>query len=307
MGMAVIVALAVLFGAGKLSRETLTLVSFFDADVSGLREGSPVSFRGVELGAVTQVLLSLPNDPRVGTEDVRIAVTYDLDLLKLRAVSPGTHRDFTDPVQVEELIEAGLRVAMKTTNFLSGIKALEMDVRPDVPDTRLHGVDLPYPEVPTIPNRFEVVEARLEEMATNLAELPLDSIAWNLNTLLEDMSVVLNSVEGPALVKRVDETLLSFSEAANELATLMSTIDTTVTPAFSELDETLAESRDLMGAVETTLAHLRTETGPESPLSYRTLRLLEEMELMMKSMRQFIDYLNANPSALLKGRTGGGE
>jgi len=234
-------------------------------------------------------------------------VTYDMDLLKLRAVSPGTHRDFTDPIQVEELIQAGLRVGMKTTNFLSGIKALEMDVRPDVPDTRLRGVNLPYPEVPTIPNRFEVVEARLEDMATNLAELPLDSIAWNLNTLLKDMSVVLNSVEGPALVQRVDETLLAFSDAAADLSVLLSTIDTTVTPAFRELDQTFAESRDLMSAVEATLAQLRTETGPESPLNYRTLRLLEEMELMMRSMRQFVDYLNANPSALIKGRTGGGE
>jgi len=305
--MAIVVALAVLFGAGRLSRDTVTFVSFFDGDVSGLRAGAPVSFRGVDLGAVTQVLLSLPNDPRVGTEDVRIAVVYEVDLQKFKAVSPGTHRDLADPIQTEEVIEAGLRAKMRTTNLLAGIKALDLDIRPDVPDTRLHGVDLPYAEIPTIPNRFAVVEARLEDMTANLAELPLDSIAWNFNALLTDLRVVLNSVEGPALVQRVDETLIAFSDAASELSVLLSSIDTTVTPVVQNLDQTFAASRELMDALEVTLNHVRTETGPESPLSYRTIRLLEEMELMLMSVREFIEYLHANPSALLKGRSGGGE
>ena len=34
-GMAGIVGLALLFGSGRLSRETLTLVSFFEEDVTG--------------------------------------------------------------------------------------------------------------------------------------------------------------------------------------------------------------------------------------------------------------------------------
>ena len=306
-GMAVIVGLALLFGSGRLSRETLTLVSFFEGDVSGLREAAPVTFRGVNVGAVSQVLLSLPEDPRNRTTDVRIAVIFDVDLQRLRNVSPGQRRDVANPEEFEEIIQAGLRVGIKVNNFLAGIKSLVLDLRPDVPDTRLQGVELPYWEVPTMPSPLVAVRAKLEEMANKFADLPLDSIAANINGLVTDLRRTINSVEASALSSQADRTLESFALAADEIATFMSGLDDTVEPVAEGLDETFTEARELMDSLEETLAQIRAQTGPESPLTYRTLQLLEETDLVLRSLRDFIEYLKANPSALIKGRSGGGE
>jgi paraquat-inducible protein B len=306
-GMAMIVGLALFFGSGRLSRETLTLVSFFEADVSGLREGAPVSFRGVDVGAVSQVLLTLPDDPRTGTTDVRIAVIFDVDMERLRSVAPSQRRDLTDPVVFEEVIQAGMRVGLKTNNLLAGIKSLTLDLRPDVPDTRFQGVELPYWEVPTMPSPLVAVQAELQEMANRLVDLPLDSIAVNINGLVTDLRRTINSEETSGLGSQANRTLENLALAAGEISTFMSGLGDTVEPVVEGLNETFTGARELMDSLEETLAQIRAQTGPESPLTYRTLQLLEETDLVLQSLRDFIEYLKANPSALIKGRSDGGE
>ena len=306
-GMAVIVGLALLFGSGRLSRETLTLVSFFDGDVSGLREAAPVTFRGVNVGQVSQVLLNLPEDPRAFTTDVRIAVVFEVDLERVRSVSPGESRDLADPLEFEEIIQAGLRVGMKTNNLMSGIKSLTLDLRPDVPDTRLQGVELPYREVPTIPSPLVAVQVKLEEMANKLMDLPLDSIAVNINGMVTDLRRVINSEQVTDLGDQATRTLETLAVATEEMTTFISGLGDTVEPVVEGLEETFTEARNLMESMEATLAQIRADSGSESPLNYRTLQLLEETDLVLRSLRDFIDYLKANPSALIKGRSGGGE
>jgi len=306
-GMAGIVGLTLLFGSGRLSRETLTLVSFFEEDVTGLREGAAVAFRGVNVGSVSQVLLSLPEDPRTGTTDVRIAVIFEVDLERLRNVSPGQRRNVANPEEFEEIIQAGLRVGIKVNNFLAGIKSLVLDLRPDVPDTRLQGVELPYWEVPTMPSPLVAVRAKLEEMVNKFSDLPLDSIAANINGLVTDLRRTITSEEASKLRGQADRTLENLALAAEEIATFVSGLDDTVDPVAEGLNETFAKARELVESVEGTLAQIRAQTGPESPLNYRILQLLEETNLSLQSLREFIEYLNANPSALIKGRSGGGE
>jgi paraquat-inducible protein B len=307
VGLGAILSLALLFGSGALSRETLTLVSFFDGDVTGLRVGAPVAFRGVTLGSVSDVLLSLPDDPRDRTTDVRIAVLYDVDMGRFRAMSPGAERDLTDPAEFEAIVQAGLRAGLKTSNLLAGVKSIDLDIRPEVPDTRLNAADLAYREVPTMPSPFAAAQAQLEELATKVAGLPLDSIALNVNGLVIELRGALSSEEGPALLANAGQTLEAFTETAAEISAFMSTFEENVAPVAEELDRTFAETRAVMESLNATLAQIRHDTGPDGPFTFRTLQLLEETELMLKSLRDLIEYLNANPSAILKGRSGGGE
>ena len=52
--LALTVMAVVLFGSGKLFRKTHEFVIYFGGDVSGLRVGAPVKFKGVEIGQVNQ-------------------------------------------------------------------------------------------------------------------------------------------------------------------------------------------------------------------------------------------------------------
>ena len=57
-----LVAAVLLFGSGAVLRERVPVVAFFSGNVRGLQEGSPVEFRGVRVGTVTELRLTLDVD-----------------------------------------------------------------------------------------------------------------------------------------------------------------------------------------------------------------------------------------------------
>ena len=63
IGVFVLAALAiaagalVVLGSGKLFRESMRIVAFFEGSLSGLDVGAPVELRGVRVGTVTRILL----------------------------------------------------------------------------------------------------------------------------------------------------------------------------------------------------------------------------------------------------------
>ena len=55
-----------LLGSGELFKKRYRFVCYFEDSVNGLREGSPVKFKGVEIGSVDQIRLPLgPDNPPV--------------------------------------------------------------------------------------------------------------------------------------------------------------------------------------------------------------------------------------------------
>src|SRR5258708_958044 len=82
--LAILVAAILVLGSGKLFRHTYRFVLFFKSDVEGLRIGAPVKFKGVEVGAVKDIVLALRNTPeptfQVGTYgQLVIPVVIELD------------------------------------------------------------------------------------------------------------------------------------------------------------------------------------------------------------------------------------
>ena len=66
---ALAIAAVALLGSGSLFRNTHQFVCFFDGNVNGLRVGALVKFKGVEIGEVRQILLSL--NAATGPDSIR--------------------------------------------------------------------------------------------------------------------------------------------------------------------------------------------------------------------------------------------
>ena len=56
---ALIVIAILVFGSGRLFRQTRDFVLYFDNSVNGLRIGAPVKIKGVEIGSVKDIRLQL--------------------------------------------------------------------------------------------------------------------------------------------------------------------------------------------------------------------------------------------------------
>ena len=63
LGAVALIIIAILvFGSGRLFRQTREFVLYFDNSVNGLRIGAPVKFKGVEIGSVKDIRLQLEKD-----------------------------------------------------------------------------------------------------------------------------------------------------------------------------------------------------------------------------------------------------
>ena len=78
---ALLVIAIIVFGSGRLFRQTREFVLYFETSVNGLRVGAPVKFKGVEIGSVKNIVLQLEKDTQVA----RIPVIIEIDLEKLTA------------------------------------------------------------------------------------------------------------------------------------------------------------------------------------------------------------------------------
>jgi paraquat-inducible protein B len=60
LGAVALIVIAILvFGSGRLFRQTRNFVLYFDTSVNGLRVGAPVKLKGVEIGSVKDIRIQV--------------------------------------------------------------------------------------------------------------------------------------------------------------------------------------------------------------------------------------------------------
>ena len=110
IGIALGVVAVVLFSSGQLFTKKYHFIVFFDGSVGGLRPGAPVKYRGVEIGAVSDVRIAMP-----GTE------------------SGASGAGISNRDSVDVLIEQGLRAQLVLESFVTGRRFVELDFLPGTP------------------------------------------------------------------------------------------------------------------------------------------------------------------------------
>lgn len=87
VALALVVLAVLVLGSGKFFKHNTKIVMYFKGSVKGLSVGSPVSFRGVKVGSVTEIKMLF--DPK--DLSVMIPVYAELEPGSLEAV-PGAER-----------------------------------------------------------------------------------------------------------------------------------------------------------------------------------------------------------------------
>jgi paraquat-inducible protein B len=301
--LAIVIGVIVTLGSSHLFVREHKFVMFFSSDVNGLNVGAPVKFRGVEIGSVANILLSLGGlgaGNLQQTADVRIPVIIQLDSRKILA--RGAELDLDDPRQISAAIQLGLRGELKTESLLTGLEYIDLDMHPNTPVKYYLGRNSPYPEIPTIPTPLEQAQTALIRIMAALQKIDFDQVA---TSMMQTASAVRDLVKSQELKK----TLISLNEAAISLnataASIKSTSDTLsvqVGPAAEDLRKTTAAARAALQQTQETLATVQASLGPGSPVNYQLTQTLEETADAARALRQLSDYLERNPSSLVRGR-----
>ena len=87
LGTGLAIAALVVFGAQHWNERTVPYFAYFDESVQGLDVGSPVKFKGVEIGSVKSIQLDLGEEPRI---PVWIAVDNKTIVARGAGGAPGS-------------------------------------------------------------------------------------------------------------------------------------------------------------------------------------------------------------------------
>jgi paraquat-inducible protein B len=128
------VTAVVLFGSGKFFRKTEPWLTFFQGSVKGLNVGSPVVFRGVQIGQVTDIIVGF--DPT--QLEVLIPVFFEIDPEKFKDI--GRRVETSDADMHKALISRGLRAQLQIQSLVTGQLLINIDFYPDTP-AQLIGID----------------------------------------------------------------------------------------------------------------------------------------------------------------------
>jgi paraquat-inducible protein B len=177
----VVLATAVLFIQRMRSRDTIGMVTYTTEDVSGLDVSSPVRYRGVPLGRVTNLRV----DPEtIAGRGGIIEIDFEVFLDRLNTVGANVRaiRKIADTGGVFPKLRARI-----VGNPVTGEAYLLLDFPQNAPPPIELGFKPTRPYVPSMPSTFTTVQDRLPEL--------LDRAEATLQTLEKIVTRIPNSLD----------------------------------------------------------------------------------------------------------------
>lgn len=301
---ALVVAAVVILGSGRLFRKTYRFVLFFDSNVNGLRLGAPVKFRGVEVGRVTDIRLSISQLDGVQPRRFsRIAIPVLIEIDHERIMAGGARRlDLDDPRQVERLIQDGLRGQLALESILTGVLYVNLEMRPSTRPRLLLPRSSAYHEIPTLPTQLEQIQDQVAEIVAKLNETDFQGFVDSTKGTSDSIREFIESPQVRGTVESMQSTLDNMNATLTQLRGAIRRMDAKMDPLMTDADRLMLDTDHTMKQAEATLGSLQASIEPDSPLAYKLNQTLDQVSATAASMRQLTDYLQRNPSALIRGK-----
>lgn len=314
---ALIVAGILLFGSGKLLSNKKQFVLFFEDSVKGLNVGSPVDFKGVNIGTVTDIRIVL------NKEDLSLMIPVFIEIDPARLALGGTEKEVRKLAEqrgtstlVQMLINQGLKAQLAMQSLVTGLLGIHLDFYPDKP-LRMVGAQPDFTEIPTS-------QSSLSALSKTLENIPVAEIADKVSKTLDGIEKLVNSPD-------LKETVVSLHQTVDQAHAFLQNLDSQVKPLSTSTEHTLSEAKELFANASQLAVNLDSRipkllasfedtskaagttmrdankvvegfAGASSPLRTELIKTLNEFSAAARSFRVFAQYLESHPEALIKGK-----
>jgi paraquat-inducible protein B len=303
-GVALAVAAILLFGGLDLFTPTQQAVVIFPGSISGLEDGSPVTFRGVHVGSVRHISVHLDGQDLTP----RVLVTLDLKRDAVR-MAGGNLAD--NPDLLERLLRAGLVAQLTTSSLITGQLRVELDLRPGAETTTIQTV-LGLPRIPTVASPFESIKSQIEQLQVrqlvDTAQRTLESIQRLADRLDDRIGPLMDSVQktsdGAQETLRV--TTGAIQHIDTESAQTLGDFDRLavegqrqLTDRGAELSRVLTDADRTVHQVTTLSTSLNDMLSPRSQTRGDFDAAVRDLAATSSSLRDFSREIDRDPSLLL--------
>ncbi len=209
------------------------VVMYFSESVKGLNVGSPVVFKGVQIGKVSKIELI------AGVDNLEFSIPVYAKLDSSQDLKVTSKEYYYKQTVLDDFIKKGLRARLTTQSYLTGQLMIELEMLPDTP-IRLNNnpKDKNILEIPT-------VLSPLGELSRGIQSLPFRETILRLNAILSELENKLpqilpqwveisknlnniihqNTSQAGETLNNLNQTLYDISDAAKSLRNLTDYIE----------------------------------------------------------------------------------
>jgi len=318
LGIALLVTAVAFVLGGQLLTSREPVLMRFSGSVYGLKLGSPVVFRGVTIGAVTDI--GLAHNSQADRIEIPVAAMLNrAAVLQLVPAQPNALQALT------ELINRGLSARLANQSLLTGQLYVDLDLRPGVarPGPGANANANGVPDIPTLPSTSQALQAQLEAVDLKAVLQDVAAIAQATRQILQDpqlKTTLANAAQLSADLRTLAQTvqrevkpLSTATQAtlaqAGTAATALAQTAERLAQVAQRLDSTLAPDSPLVQSFQRTAAELtqtaralRHSAGDDSELVQNLNRAASDVARAARQMGDLAELLERQPDALLRGR-----
>ncbi|MFA6714226.1 MAG: MlaD family protein [Victivallales bacterium] len=282
-------------------------VSLFPESVQGLTVGSPIKYKGVPIGTVSKITIQV--------EDKLVRVDMDINLSAFSAEKP-IKGDDRMPLFKKFIIkerEKGLRSRLEYAG-ITGLKYVELDYfKTKTPENLIpqpKNLDKYAIYVPSTPSALKDVLKLLNTSLERIAKIDFEDLSKRLSAVLDGAEKI---VSGPKLLKAIDQ----MEAMSGNLKESSRVLKETVTPAkmreiINNVDKILDKLHKISSRLDIQLKEARIADTADSfrkaanavtegrdMISNTLLKVNQAID----AFTEFLNYLNDDPEALIKGKS----
>ncbi|MBL4782351.1 MAG: intermembrane transport protein PqiB [Porticoccaceae bacterium] len=250
-------------------RHGIHYVVAFSQSLRGLLPGSPVEYRGIEIGRVERLLIKeLVADGMLGTgKAIPVLIYLEPGRLEVGDSEQAVKR--LQQVIASGVRNNGLRASLQTGNLLTGKQLINLDYYPDEAPTEL-GKFEQYGVIPSIETGVARLEHQVSRFLDKLNALPLEATMVEVNRVLG----------------RADASLSSLTAAIDSANSVLASDDTKALP--EEMVATLSDLRIVLKGL-----------SPNSKMAQSLGSSVGTLNATLISLDALIRQLSLKPNAIL--------
>jgi paraquat-inducible protein B len=300
---AILIVALIVVGSGRMLTKPIRFICMFQGNLNGLKIGAPVKVRGVQIGTVASIELRLlPSQGRLrpDVKELRLPVIVDLDRSQLLA--RGGTGAALETAGFDSLIKQGMRAQLATESLLTGLLYIDLDLHPHTPIKYVLEAGGPYPEIPTIQTDLAQLQERLTETLNKFDNIDFQALVVSITDAANSIKTLTGSPELKATLESLKGTIANLNQAVNSARDLLINANSKIGPLVADLRESSDEANKTMKDTRAALVSLQQALDPNSPLAVHLNQTLDQLSNTGRSLEEFTDYLQRNPSSLIRGR-----
>ena len=300
---AILIVALIVVGSGKMFRRPVRFVCMFQGNLNGLKVGAPVKVRGVQIGEVSAIQLRiLPSQGKLRSEIKGLRMPVFIDVDRAQLLSKGGTGEALEEGRLDELIQMGMRAQLDTESLLTGLLYIDLDLHPKAPANYVLEPGGPYQEIPTVQTDLQELQERLTHTLDKFDKIDFQALVVSITDAANSIKSLAGSPELMATLESLKGTVANLNQALTSARTLLNNANAQVGPLVADLRESSDEANKTMVETRAALVNLQQTLDPESPLAVRLNRTLDSLDETSRSIGEFVDYLQRNPGALVRGR-----